>query len=177
MHLKWSATCPACNCCIIITSKYSSIEGGSASSIAVTLIVIFLARVFFFSTSLLLWHRFEYLTTQICFLQGLFNWLAAVAIELVLPKAKETESANRMNRCLAAWLTSMIVWMLAFYNHHLSFYSDYATMLWRWSALFVKNYFFERPIRPLSLIYIPAMGYSAWMTWKAFRSAPELDEE
>lgn len=122
-------------------------------------------------------HRFEFLTTQIFFLQGLFNWLAAVAVELVLPKKRETNSARRMNRCLAAWLTTMIVWMLAFYNHHLSFYADYATMLWRWGGLFIKQYFTEWPLRPMSFVYVPSIGYSLWLTWKAFRDDHEDDEE
>ena len=121
--------------------------------------------------------RFEYLTTQICFLQGLFNWLAAVAVEMVLPRDDESKSARRMNRCLAGWLTSMILWMLAFYNHHLSFYSDYATMLRRFCSLFVKMYIFETPIRPLSLLYIPSFFCSVGLTWRAFRSPPEQDDE
>lgn len=121
--------------------------------------------------------RLEYLGTQICFLQGLMHWLAAVAIELVLPKEKETKSAKVMNKCLAAWLSSMVVWMLAFYNHHLSFYSDYFSMLRRFFWLFAQRYFLEKPIRPLSLLYVPSFLYSAWLTIQAFRSPPELDEE
>jgi Na+/H+ antiporter NhaA len=121
--------------------------------------------------------RFEFLTTQICFLQGLLNWLAAVAVDLVLPKEKETKSARRMNKCLAAWLISMIIWMLAFYNHHLSFYSDYFGMIRRWIGLFVGRYITPKPIRPLSFLYIPSFLYSIGLTWKAFRSPPEQDEE
>ena len=121
--------------------------------------------------------RFEMLTTQICFLQGLFNWLAAVAVELVLPKDKETKSARRMNKCLAGWLTSMMIWMLAFYNHHLSFYRDYFSMLVRFSRLFVKIYILERPIRPMCLLYFPSLLYSGWLTYRAFRSPPDDDEE
>ena len=121
--------------------------------------------------------RLEYLTTQICFLQGLFHWLAAVAIELQLPKRGETTSAKRMNRCLTAWLLTLILWMLAFYNHHLSFYADYFSMIQRWLRLFIQKYVFHAPIRPLSLLYIPATLYSINLTWKAFRSRPELDKE
>jgi hypothetical protein len=120
--------------------------------------------------------RFEFLTTQICFLQGLFNWLGAVAIELVLPREGETKSAQRMNRCLAGWLVSMCFWMLAFYNNHLSFYSDYSSMIKRFVVLFVKDYFWQWPIRPLSLIYGPAMMIAGRLTWIAFRSPPEQDE-
>eukprot|EP00934_Nitzschia_sp_Nitz4_P007320 Nitzschia sp. Nitz4//scaffold79_size90958//87558//90409//NITZ4_005042-RA/size90958-augustus-gene-0.180-mRNA-1//-1//CDS//3329558300//7310//frame0 len=98
-------------------------------------------------------HEFEYLTTQICFLQGLFHWLAAVAMELMLPKEKESIAAQRMNHCLAAWLGSLLLWMLAFYNNHLSFYSDYAAMLSRFAALFTARYLKVRPLRPMSLLY------------------------
>ncbi|CAB9521399.1 expressed unknown protein [Seminavis robusta] len=122
-------------------------------------------------------HEFEYLTTQICFLQGLIHWLAAVAVDLVLPKGGETKSATRMNKCLAGWLTSMILWMMAFYNHHLSFYDDYFGMLRRFFVLFVQRYVLERPIRPMSLLYVPSFFYSLRLTWKAFRSPPELDDE
>jgi hypothetical protein len=117
------------------------------------------------------------LTTQICFLQGLLNWLAAVAVDLVLPMEKETKSARRMNKCLVGWLTSMILWMLAFYNHHISFYSNYFTMLCRFGRLFVQVYLTDRPLRPMSLLYFPSILYSVWLTWKAFRSPPEQDEE
>lgn len=117
------------------------------------------------------------LTTQICFLQGLLNWLAAVAVELVLPKDGETKSARRMNKCLAGWLSSMMIWMLAFYNHHLSFYRDYFAMLRRFVVLFCQIYILERPIRPLSLVYFPSILVSAWLTWRAFRSPPEQDDD
>jgi hypothetical protein len=119
--------------------------------------------------------RFEYLTTQIFFLQGLLNWLGASAIELYLPRYKETKSAIMMNKCLAAWLTSLIIWILAFYNHHLTFYADYFAMCRRWLSLFAKQYILERPIRPLSLLYIPAFMYSIYLTWKAFGCPREQD--
>lgn len=117
------------------------------------------------------------LTTQICFLQGLIHWLGAVAVELVLPKDGETKSARRMNKCLVGWLWSMIIWMMAFYNHHLSFYRDYFAMLCRFFVLFLKIYLHERPVRPLAFVYLPSMLYSSWLTWKAFRSPPEDDED
>jgi len=121
--------------------------------------------------------RLEYLTTQICFLQGLIHWLGAVAVELLLPKSAETKSAQNMNRCLAGWLATMVIWMVAFYNHHLSFYSDYFTMLRRFTFLMVQRYVFETPIRPLSLLYIPSFLFSVRSTWKAFRSPAEQDDD
>ena len=120
-------------------------------------------------------HRFEHLTIQICFLQGLFNWLGAVAIELLLPKKNETESAKRMNKCLASWLSFLILWMLAFYNHEINFYSDYFAMLRRFFGLFVARYLGE--LRPLALVYVPAFFQSVRLTWKAFGSKPEEDDD
>lgn len=117
------------------------------------------------------------MTTQICFLQGLINWLMASAVELFLPEEGEAKSSIVMNKCLSAWLGSLIVWILAFYNHRLSFYSDYWSMLRRWGSLFLKQYVFERPIRPLSLIYIPSFFYSLRLTWQAFNSPPDDDSE
>lgn len=117
-------------------------------------------------------HEFEFLTTQICFLQGLLHWLGAVAIDLWLPKDKETVSAKRMNKSLSLWLVTLIVWMLAFYNHHLTFYSDYGSMLKRFVLLFVKRYL---AFRPMALLYVPLSFVSGISTWKAFKSPPEDD--
>eukprot|EP00542_Grammatophora_oceanica_P015819 CAMPEP_0194031778 /NCGR_PEP_ID=MMETSP0009_2-20130614/4866_1 /TAXON_ID=210454 /ORGANISM="Grammatophora oceanica, Strain CCMP 410" /LENGTH=227 /DNA_ID=CAMNT_0038672011 /DNA_START=270 /DNA_END=953 /DNA_ORIENTATION=- len=121
-------------------------------------------------------HEFEYLTTQICFLQGLINWLGAVAVELLLPRQSETKSAKRMNRCLAGWLVTFLLWMLAFYNNHLSFYSDYTTMLRRFFVLFVSRYVVARPFRPMSLLYGPSIIWSSILTWRAFKTPPDEDE-
>mmetsp|Transcript_24343 Transcript_24343/g.36301 ORF Transcript_24343/g.36301 Transcript_24343/m.36301 type:complete len:275 (+) Transcript_24343:138-962(+) len=73
-------------------------------------------------------HEINYLTIQICFLQGLFNWLGAVAIDLLIPKEGETKSARKMNQCMATTLVTISFWITAFYNYHLNFYDDYAQM-------------------------------------------------
>lgn len=119
--------------------------------------------------------RFEFLTTQICFLQGLFHWLSAVAVELILPKDAETKSARRMNQCLAGWLISLILWMLAFYNNHLTFYSDYASMLRRFFGIFFRRYVLARPFRPMSVLYGPSFVFSSLLTWRAFNSPAHED--
>jgi len=122
-------------------------------------------------------HELEYLTTQICFLQGLLNWLGAVSLELLLPRPNENKTSRKMNQCLAGWLFSFMIWMVAFYNNHLSFYSDYMSMLKRFVILFVKDYFFGKSFRPLSILYGPAFAISSFWTWRAFSSPPEDDEE
>jgi hypothetical protein len=116
------------------------------------------------------------LTTQITFLQGLLNWLGAVTVELILPKPKETTSAKRMNKALAAWLVSFTLWMLAFYNNHINFYSDYLSMLRRFFVLFWGRYIVTSPFRPMSLLYGPAFFTSIVMTWRAF-TAPRDDDD
>lgn len=119
--------------------------------------------------------RFEFLTTQVCFLQGLLNWLGAVAIDLALPKESETKTAKRVNFSLASWLGTLIVFMLAFFNHHNSFYSDYGSMVKRLFVLGFKHYLGE--FRPLSVLYVPAIIGSTILTWKSFTSRSEEDED
>mmetsp|Transcript_19680 Transcript_19680/g.30344 ORF Transcript_19680/g.30344 Transcript_19680/m.30344 type:complete len:312 (-) Transcript_19680:81-1016(-) len=122
-------------------------------------------------------HEFEFLTIQIGFLQGLLHWLGSVALELFLPKDCESTSARRMNVFLASCLGSLCIWILAFYNHHLNFYSDYAHMLRRYGVLFFQRYIWTKPFRPLSLVYGPSFLLSLFLGWRAFTSPPTLDED
>ena len=55
--------------------------------------------------------EFEYLTARITFLQGLFNWLIATAIELTIPKEAEGEASKRMNQFIAASLVTIVFLM------------------------------------------------------------------
>jgi len=118
----------------------------------------------------------EYLTIQITFLQGLLNWLAAVVIDTALPKPTETRTARQMNRCMASWLVSLMLWMTAFYNNHLNFYSDYASMLCRYAVLFTERYVTCWPLRPMSFLYIPSFMGSVVLTWRAFGSGGDVGE-
>lgn len=70
-----------------------------------------------------------------------------------------------------------ILWMLAFYNNHLSFYSDYTAMLKRFVVLFVKDFILAKPFRPMSLLYGPSFAFASALTWRAFTSPPEEDED
>jgi hypothetical protein len=110
-------------------------------------------------------------------LQGLLNWLGAVTVELILPKPKETTSATRLNKALASWLISFTLWMLAFYNSHVNFYSDYACMMKRFFVLFVRRYITHRPIRPMAFLYVPSFLISSVLTWRAFATPPEADDD
>jgi hypothetical protein len=102
--------------------------------------------------------------------------LGAVAIEVALPKAADTKSAMKMNKCLSSWLVSLIVWVLAFYNHHLTFFSDYTSMIKRLWFLFCKTYF-SGSFRPLSVLYVPLFALSLKLTWEAFTErADDFDE-
>mmetsp|Transcript_13635 Transcript_13635/g.20760 ORF Transcript_13635/g.20760 Transcript_13635/m.20760 type:complete len:299 (-) Transcript_13635:212-1108(-) len=117
-------------------------------------------------------HELEYLTIQITFLQGLYNWLAAVAMEMLIPKKNETKSARRMNQALASGVMSLVFWITAFYNHHLNFYSDYAAMIRRCVVLFFKTYFPPlRSFRPMSLLYGPSFVFSGALLWRAFNTS------
>ena len=127
-------------------------------------------------------HEFEYLTIQIGFLQGLFNWLLAVAIDIIIPKHSdngvgETKSAVRMNKCMASCLLTLMFWIQAFYNHHLTFYSDYFSMLQRYFALFWRRYIWCRPVRPMAFLYVPGIVVSTVLAIRAFTSPPEDDED
>jgi len=122
-------------------------------------------------------HEFEYLTIQITFLQGLFNWLAAVAMEIIIPKEDEGVSAKRMNAFMASCLGSLILWILAFNNHHLNFYSNYMGMIARYGVLFVRRFFGAWPPRPMMFLYGPSFVLSAVLGWRAFNSPPDLDND
>ena len=122
-------------------------------------------------------HEFEFLTIQIGFLQGLFNWLVAVALEQVIPKEGETKSGSRMNKCMACCIMTLTVWIQAFYNHHLGFYSDYCHVLKTYFGLFMKRFVLCWPIRPLALVYIPSTIASVVLAWRAFNSPPDEDDD
>mmetsp|Transcript_11696 Transcript_11696/g.26179 ORF Transcript_11696/g.26179 Transcript_11696/m.26179 type:complete len:293 (-) Transcript_11696:117-995(-) len=122
-------------------------------------------------------HELEYLTMQIGFLQGLFNWLGAVALDQLIPEPNETKSAQRMNRCMSASIVTLMFWIQAFYNNHLTFYSDYFGVLRRYVFLFAKAYVWRWPIRPMALLYIPATIGSMILAWQAFISPPDEDDD
>lgn len=120
-------------------------------------------------------HEFEYLTARITFLQGLFNWLAATALEMAIPQPGEGEAARRMNAFISASLVSLILLMLSFYNAHMSFYSNYGHMLWVYTKSVWKR-FFLKP-RMMALLYIPCLVYTCVLGTKTFISPSFLDND
>lgn len=124
-------------------------------------------------------HEFEYLTIRIGFLQGLLNWLCALCLEILIPEEKEGETARRMNHFMASLLLTIMTWIIAFYNHHLSFYGGYGGMLVRYIQLFAQRYFDFRKqhFRPMSLLYAPLLAVSAFLGWRAVRAPPDQDPE
>lgn len=58
--------------------------------------------------------KFEYLTARIAFLQGLFHWLASVALELMIPRKEENVTAHRMNLFTASALGTILLSMMSF---------------------------------------------------------------
>ena len=118
-------------------------------------------------------HEFEYLTSRVTFLQGLLNWLAAVALEVAIPKKGEGVAARKLNRFIASSLVSIILMIISFYNGHMTFYENYSEMLLRYAVVTLKRFFWRWPVRPMSFLSLPALIYTTILGWKAFTSPPE----
>jgi hypothetical protein len=74
--------------------------------------------------------EFEYLTASIAFLQGLFHWLASVAVELwVVPKEGEGVAAHCMNQFTYSAVMMILVAMISLLYWHVTFYKNYGNML------------------------------------------------
>jgi len=120
-------------------------------------------------------HEFEYLTISIGFLQGLINWLVAIALDNLIPKPEEGATARRMNSFLASCLATITVFILAFSNHHFSFHGNYGGMLIRYVIVLYQQFFGE--FRPMSLLYGPGVLVSAILGWRAFFVSPNLNDD
>ena len=90
--------------------------------------------------------EFEYLTARITFLQGLLNWIAAIALGHIVPSG-ENKDARTMNKFIGGALFTSIVVMLSFYNRHMTFYKNYGHMLARWVGVLAKQFIFVLPIQ------------------------------
>ena len=69
--------------------------------------------------------EFEYVAIRAGFFQGLMNWLIAIALQIfsISSKATITLKARRLGYGLACSMVAMVCVMLAFYNHHLNYYT------------------------------------------------------
>lgn len=94
--------------------------------------------------------EFEYLLCRVFFFQGLINWLSGVALHQVLPKKDLTKAARRIHWTVASAIATIIIYMIAFYNHHISFYANYGVMLIKLVTLtFSRKYMQGFRILPL----------------------------
>jgi hypothetical protein len=125
-------------------------------------------------------YEFEYLTARICFLQGLLNWLAAIALTHLLPAPhsddnnypRHAASVAAFNMFVALSILTVIVMMLSFYNTHMTFYKNYLEMLCRWVHVTIQAYFRivggpqMWPPRPLGLILTPLLLLSLYCGYR-----------
>ncbi|KAL7572260.1 hypothetical protein ACA910_011788 [Epithemia clementina (nom. ined.)] len=124
----------------------------------------------------------EYLTARITFLQGLLNWVAAIALGHIVPQrndsrsgnnSKENKDARYMDQFIGSSLLTILVVMVALYNSHMTFYNNYGHMLLRWITLLVQrfilrsNHHFLYCFRPMAFIYIPSAVVTTYYGLKA----------
>ena len=119
--------------------------------------------------------EFEYLTSRISFLQGLLNWLGAVALEHTIPRKGEGKAAAKMNRFIASSLLTLILLLVSFYNHHMTFYHNYSHMLSRWLKVSFVRYVGHWPPRPLALLFVPTTLLSLYLGARALQNEPVGD--
>jgi len=112
--------------------------------------------------------EFEYLTARITMLQGLINWLLAIGLNHLLPTPDAPVEMVYLNKFIAWSLFSCIALMSSFYNKHMTFYANYFEMLCRWLTVTWDRFFWKFPPRPLALIFIPSLSYSAYLGYKTF---------
>lgn len=111
--------------------------------------------------------EFEYLTSRLGFLQGLMNWLAAVAIESTIPRPTQSIEERRMNTFCATSLATLMLLLFSFYNDHMTFYSNYFEMISRWFVV-ASNRYLRFPKGPLVYLYVPALMASLYTGVRAF---------
>lgn len=120
--------------------------------------------------------EFEYLTSRITFLQGLLNWMAGIALGIVIPVKGETKASRKMNKFIGAMLATMITLMVAFYNAHLGFYTNYGNMLSRWGTVTFKRFLWRWPPRPLAVVFVPCILASLFFGYEAFFQSEDEED-
>lgn len=113
-------------------------------------------------------YEFEYLTARISFIQGLLHWLIAVGLETILPNEQDTEMTKAMNRFLLSTLSTLMIFLVAFYNSHMTFYKNYGQMLIRYLEVLWKRIVWTSPIRPLGILGLCSLCVNVYYGKKAF---------
>jgi hypothetical protein len=121
--------------------------------------------------------EFEYLTCRITFLQGLLNWLGAVALEHTIPREKEGKAALKVNKFIASSILTLIVLLISFYNNHMTFYHNYLHMLWRWTHITFVRYVGHWPPRPMAFAYVPSAIITCVLLVDAIRNKPSKQQK
>eukprot|EP00560_Eucampia_antarctica_P007192 CAMPEP_0197826526 /NCGR_PEP_ID=MMETSP1437-20131217/3475_1 /TAXON_ID=49252 ORGANISM="Eucampia antarctica, Strain CCMP1452" /NCGR_SAMPLE_ID=MMETSP1437 /ASSEMBLY_ACC=CAM_ASM_001096 /LENGTH=150 /DNA_ID=CAMNT_0043426999 /DNA_START=71 /DNA_END=523 /DNA_ORIENTATION=- len=111
-------------------------------------------------------HEFEYLTARVTFIQGLLHWLSAVAFETIIPKKGDSEKTKTMNKFLTSTLSTLMFFMLAFYNSHMTFYKNYGHMLVRYGQVLWTRFIWRWPIRPLAVLGVSSICVNAYYAYK-----------
>lgn len=104
-------------------------------------------------------YEFEYLAIRLGFFQGLLNWLGAIALQFYLPLSSN-EEAQMLNVGIASAMAGVIVMLIAFYNHHLTFYSNYPSMIWRLAKIAISRYWLNWPPWPLPILALVPMAFT-----------------
>jgi hypothetical protein len=114
-------------------------------------------------------YEFEYLICRITFLQGLFNWVAGIALGHATPSDSETEGTRRLNTFVAWSIVSCMILMLSFFNTHMTFYNNYFHMISRFLTVVTHRFLLRWPPRPLIFVFVPSVVMSLYTGYKAFR--------
>ena len=121
-------------------------------------------------------YEFEYLTARLSFLQGLLNWLAAVAVEHTIPREDEGQAAMKMNNFVASSLVTLILLLLGFYNRHLTFYANYGEMCHRWLHVAFHRFVGQWPPRKLAFLYVPSSILTLFFAVRALKNDPVKEQ-
>jgi hypothetical protein len=87
--------------------------------------------------------EFEFLFSRVSFFQGLLNWLGGVAVTQLIPRPDNTRAGQRLQISSSAAIATTILYIIAFYNKHTTFYKNYGMMLVRLAKLTIGRYYLE----------------------------------
>lgn len=123
-------------------------------------------------------YEFEYLTSRISFLQGLLNWLFAIAVEHAIPQGPhESEARRRMDLLIASSLTTLMIAMVSFYNGHMEFYANYGGMLCRYFKVMMLRFIWQWPPRIMTAIALLPFAASIYYFFEVFFELKEEDKK